>query len=71
MLNPMVVPCGITTQENNFISSAIKQFWNPAEFGFDCSFQEIERFLDARDNAALLAELRKEANIGQTRQKAA
>jgi hypothetical protein len=40
------------------------QTWNPAEFGFDCSLQEIERFLDLRDNAALLAELRKDAGLG-------
>jgi hypothetical protein len=47
------------------------QTWNPAEFGFDCSLQEIERFLDLRDNAALLAELRKDAKQGESRQRTA
>jgi hypothetical protein len=47
------------------------QTWNPSEFGFVCSLQEIERFLDARDNAALLAELRKEATGSVNRGKAA
>jgi hypothetical protein len=39
----------------------LNQTWNPSEFGFDCSLKEIEAFLDARENAAFLAELRKEA----------
>jgi hypothetical protein len=41
----------------------LNQTWNPAEFGFVHAPREIEAFLDARDNAALLAELRKEANL--------
>jgi hypothetical protein len=44
----------------------LNQTWNPAEFGFVHALKEIEAFLDARDNAALLAELRKEANIAKS-----
>jgi hypothetical protein len=40
----------------------LNQSWNPVEFGFDYSLNEIEAFLTVRENRELLAELRKEAN---------
>jgi hypothetical protein len=45
----------------------LNQTWNPADFGFVHALQEIEAFLEARDNAALLAELRKDADLGKGR----
>jgi hypothetical protein len=49
----------------------LNQTWNPADFGFVCSINAIEKFLDARDNAELLAALRKEANVSSKYQKTA
>jgi hypothetical protein len=45
----------------------LNQTWNPADFGFVHALQEIEAFLETRDNAALLAELRKDADLGKGR----
>jgi hypothetical protein len=49
----------------------LNQSWNPAEFGFDYALPEIEAFLTVRENRELLAELRKEANIPENRQRSA